>query len=88
MSTENVTEQSVHLINRKFLDLSGIIDVSSFTDSVIEAECENGCVMVEGSELKIVDFSSQSGILKVTGVINGLYFIDTLRNKKKKNARR
>ncbi|MBR6649897.1 MAG: YabP/YqfC family sporulation protein [Clostridia bacterium] len=88
MSLENTNEQSIHLKNRTYIELTGICDVCAFADNFIEAEYENGCIAVEGSDLKIIDFSSQTGVLKVTGLVDGIYYIDKWHNKKKKAPRK
>ena len=83
MSIDNAIDQSVHLVNRTSLELTGVIDVSTFTESVIEAEYNGGCIAIEGTELKILDFSSQSGILKVFGNVNSLYYFGKSKKSKK-----
>jgi len=88
MNFENNAEQKIILVNRTNLELTGIRDVIAFTEAIIEAEYADGCVAVEGSDLKIVDFSAQTGSLNITGTVDGIYYYGNARRNKKGLLRR
>ncbi len=88
MNSELNIEQNVCLYNRSSLELTGISDVTAFSDTVIEAEYSGGCIAVEGSDLKIEEFSSETGRLKVCGLVNGFFYYGNAKKTKKGILRR
>ena len=88
MNNEINIEQNVKLYNRKSIELTGISDVTAFSDSMVEAEYSDGCIAIEGIDLKIEEFSSETGLLKVCGVVNGFFYFSCMRKNKKNKFRR
>ncbi len=88
MNNETNIEQNVSLYNRKNLELTGISDVTAFSDTVVEAEYPGGCIAVEGSDLKIEEFSSESGKLRICGMVSGFFYFGHARKNKKSLFRR
>ena len=84
MDCESVSNHNVVLYNRSRIELSGIIDVISFSENTVEAEYGDGIVIVEGTDMKIEDFSGETGKLSVVGTIHGFYYF----NKKRKDAKK
>ena len=84
MDKEITVAQNVILENRQRLELSGILDVSSFSDTFVEANYSDGCIAVEGEQLKIEEFSSEIGILRVNGIVNAFYYYKSTPRSKKK----
>lgn len=67
-------EQSVFLYNRQKLEMTGICDVLAFSDTEIELSLDDGCVAVDGDELKIESFSAGSGKICVTGKVSAVSY--------------
>lgn len=84
MDIENINNHNAVLYNRGRMELSGIIDVISFSENSVEAEYGEGTIIVEGEDMKIEDFSGEYGKLTVIGRINGFYYF----NKKRKEPKR
>lgn len=84
MDTENTNNHNAILYNRARIELSGIIDVISFSENTVEAEYGEGTVIVDGENMKIEDFSGESGRLAVIGRINGFYYFDKKRKETKR----
>ena len=57
-------EQNIFLYNRHELLLSGIIDVCEFCEASVEMTIADGFVGVDGEDLKIDKFDSQTGAMK------------------------
>ena len=72
------------LYNRNRMELSSIIDVIAFSENSVEAEYNEGVVIVEGQEMKIENFSGETGKLSIIGKINGFYYF----NKRRKEPKR
>lgn len=83
MENEIFADQNVSLFARKRIELTGITDVTSFTESSVEAEYSGGMIAVEGEELKIEEFSSESGRLTVCGTVNGFFYFGRARKNKR-----
>ena len=68
------------LRGREALSLSGVEDVLGFDETMITCRTTLGDLVVEGSSLRIADFSSEKGTLSILGTVSGLYY----ENKKDK----
>lgn len=84
MSSVDANCHNVYINNRSGIEITGINDVRGFTDSVVEAEYSDGNIAVEGSDLKIIDFSSQTGLLKISGTVNAVYYYGVVHKKRKR----
>ena len=81
-------EQNVILYNRKRIELTGITDVTAFSDTEVQIEYPGGSIAIEGEQLKIDGFSSDTGILYINGTVNGFfYFGNSFRSKRNKRGR-
>lgn len=67
-------EQNVFLYDRKKLEMSGVCDVLAFSDTELEMALDDGCVAVDGEELKIESFSAGSGKLSIVGKVNAVSY--------------
>lgn len=56
------------------LSLSGVEDVLSFDEASIACRTTLGDLIIEGSSLRISDFSAEKGTLSVCGTVSGLYY--------------
>ncbi len=77
---ENINCHNVFIYNRQRIELSGIIDVISFSETNVEAEYTEGILVVDGINLKIEEFSGETGKLYICGEIYGFYYFS--KNKK------
>lgn len=81
---------SLVISDRRHSELTGIDDVLSFDDSVITVHSALGDMSLEGEELKIDSFSSDKGVLSVSGKVCGVYYHDQdekRRPQKRRSAR-
>ena len=74
MNNVSIPEQRMSLVGRAHMELTGVIDVESFTDASVIAETSMGSVSIDGEELKIESFSSERGILVINGKFDGFYY--------------
>lgn len=83
-------EQNIFLYDRQRLDMTGVTDVLSFSDTELEMSLEDGFVAVDGEGLKIESFSAGNGKLNVSGKVSAIsYYGKTLSKKgffSKKNS--
>lgn len=83
MNNETTMPHSLLLDNRSRMELDGILDVESFTDLSIIASSTLGNIAIDGSELKVDSFSSQSGKLVVKGNIDSFCYFASSKGKKR-----
>lgn len=71
---ERAAQQNIRLFSRKRMELDGINEVGSLTDEQITLSSSLGMIAIEGHELKIESFSTESGELEINGEIDGVYY--------------
>ena len=74
MNEEATQAQNIFLYDRKKLEMTGIADVSAFSDTSVEMSYSGGMIAVEGTDLKIDSFSSDTGHICITGVVNSFCY--------------
>ncbi|MBQ7714543.1 MAG: YabP/YqfC family sporulation protein [Clostridia bacterium] len=80
-------EQDIFIYSGKRAELSGISDVIGFTDTNVTLLCDGGTLSIDGEDMKIESFNSDSGKLTVTGKIDGVYYFGDKPNDGKKRRR-
>ncbi len=82
---EEKKEQNVFLYNRSRLEISGVTDVSEFTENTVELTLDDGCLGIDGEGLKIDFFSCDTGRVCIHGNVSALtYYSRAFTSKKKK----
>lgn len=81
-------KQEIVLRDRTHLTISGIVDVTNFDEIGIILSSVNGEISIDGSELKIVDLSSEKGEIEISGKIGGIFYLDELPSKRRIFGRR
>ena len=77
--------QNVLLFDRKRLEISGVVDVREFSEISVEITLDDGYLGVDGNDLKIMNFSSDSGNILITGTVDAItYYTRALSCKKRK----
>lgn len=74
MNEEAVQAQNIFLYDRKKLEMTGISDVSAFSDTSVEMSYSGGMIAVEGTDLEIDSFSSETGHICITGVVSSFCY--------------
>ncbi|MCG7410765.1 sporulation protein YabP [Paenibacillus sp. ACRRX] len=76
--------QEVKMMNRKILELSGVISVESFDSEEFLLETECGFLTVRGHNLHIKNLSLEQGLVAIEGMVNSLTYLDTNQQEKSK----
>ncbi len=74
MNNDSHTEQSIVLRDRARMELSGISDVESFSDTSVIALSSLGNISVDGEGLKIESFSTDTGRLVICGKLDAVCY--------------
>ena len=85
-SDKTFGSHSIIIHDRRHAELTGIDDVFSFDDCSVSVHSALGDMVIDGDELKIDNFSSEKGILTVSGKIIGICYLDD--NTKKRSSKR
>lgn len=70
------SEENIYIQNRKMLDMTGVCDVSSLTPESVEMTLREGAVAVDGNDLKIESFSSETGKIRIIGEISAVTYFE------------
>lgn len=80
---EEKAEQNLFLYSRKRLELTGITDVLEFTENTLELSLNEGYLGIDGEDLKIDYFSTDSGKVCIHGNICGMFYYGKSQSSKK-----
>lgn len=69
MNENKNAEQNIIIQNQKSANVSGVIDVLSMDENVVVLQTVLGELTVKGKELKIINFSGETGDLSMTGCV-------------------
>lgn len=84
----DATEEKKHNLfirSRQRMELTGVSDVSNFDEEEIIVQIGGISMSIEGENLRIEKFNSESGELNLVGMINGLFYYSKKPEKKKKS---
>ena len=81
MNTNNINydknkEHEMTLKARKELCISGVDDVMSFDEALVELSTVCGVMSIEGEGIHISFLDTDNGKLTLSGVISGIYYVD------------
>ncbi|MCD1261881.1 sporulation protein YabP [Paenibacillus athensensis] len=68
--------QEMKMLNRKLLEISGVLNVESFDSEEFLLETECGFLMIKGQNLHIKNLSLDQGLVAIEGTINELAYVD------------
>jgi sporulation protein YabP len=68
--------QEIHLLNRRLLEVSGVLNVDSFDSQEFLLETELGFLNVKGQNLHIKNLNLEQGFVAIEGTINSLNYLD------------
>lgn len=76
--------QEIHLLNRKQLDITGVIRVDSFDSEEFLLETECGFLNVAGQNLHIKSLNLEQGHVSIEGYVHSLGYVDAGAQEKSK----
>ena len=79
MSSYNLSEEkkkrhSLSLVSRGVLEIDGVEEVLGFDDERVSLRTGEGGLEVEGVGLKVETLDTESGIVKLSGRVNAMYY--------------
>jgi sporulation protein YabP len=68
--------QEVKMLNRKLLEISGVLNVESFDNEEFLLETECGFLAIKGQNLHIKNLNLEQGLVAIEGTVHGLTYLD------------
>lgn len=76
--------QEIKMLNRKVLEISGVLNVESFDSEEFLLETDSGFLTIKGSNLHMKNFNLEQGMVAIEGLIDALAYLDTGNPQKSK----
>lgn len=73
-------EHSLSLVNRKKMSLSGVCDVSEFSDNQVLLKTSAGGLCIKGKNLSINQLNIDTGTLDVNGEIHLIQYVNRVKD--------
>ncbi len=71
---ENTLNHSLSIEQRKSVKVTGVTAVNAFSSTQISIELQSTKLIINGSDLKISDFSKENGTFSASGEISGVRY--------------
>ena len=68
--------QEIKMMNRKTLEISGVINVESFDSEEFLLETECGFLTIRGNSLHMKNLNLEQGLVAIEGVVNQILYLD------------
>lgn len=68
--------QEIKMLNRKLLEISGVLNVESFDSEEFLLETEFGFLTITGENLHIKNLTLEQGLVAIEGRINTMVYLD------------
>lgn len=66
--------QNIYLENREYLKITGVEQVESFNENIIEVYTTKGAINIKGSNMHINKLNVDDGTLKIEGKIDSIIY--------------
>lgn len=78
--------QEIHLINRKSLEITGVLNVERFDSNEFRIETEAGFLSVRGQNLHLKHLNLEQGVVAIDGHVSSLSYPEAKTGSKGKNT--
>nr|WP_207911021.1 sporulation protein YabP [Paenibacillus albiflavus] len=68
--------QEIKMLNRKLMEISGVLNVESFDSEEFLLETECGFLMIRGQNLHIKNLNLEQGLVAIEGLVSETAYID------------
>ena len=76
-SNKGLKQQEVKIVNRKLLELTGVMNVESFDSEQFLLETNLGYLSIQGQNLHMKHLSLEQGIVIIEGYVHSLAYKDS-----------
>ncbi|MBP3967230.1 MULTISPECIES: sporulation protein YabP [Paenibacillus] len=68
--------QEIKMLNRKILEITGVMNVESFDNEEFLLETELGFLAIRGQNLHMKHLSLEQGLVAIEGLVHSLTYLD------------
>jgi sporulation protein YabP len=68
--------QEIRMLNRKVLEISGVLNVDSFDNEEFLLDTECGFLEIRGQNLHIKHLSLEQGLVAIEGLVHSMTYLD------------
>lgn len=68
--------QELRLLNRRLLDISGVLNVESFDNEEFLLQTELGHLTITGQQLHIKNLNLEQGLVSIEGQVNSMFYLE------------
>lgn len=72
--TKAAPSHNISVVDRKIINLTGVLDVKSFDELEILAETELGMLLIKGNGLAVKTLSLDKGVVNIEGELEALVY--------------
>ncbi|WP_058300465.1 sporulation protein YabP [Gorillibacterium timonense] len=69
--------QEIRMLNRKVMEVTGVLNVDSFDSEEFQLETECGFLSIKGSNLHIKNLNLEQGLVAIEGLVDELAYRET-----------
>jgi sporulation protein YabP len=80
-----INNHNVKILDRNFIELTGINKIGSFNEEEFLLESNMGNIDIKGEKLEIIKLDTMDGQVKIKGKINSLIYLDQRKNNKEES---
>lgn len=85
MEQGKVMRQEIKMLNRKLLEITGVLNVESFDNEQFLLETECGFLTITGENLHIKHLTLEQGRVAIEGMVHTMAYLDGHTHQKSKN---
>jgi len=82
---KNQKRQEIKMLNRKILEVTGVMNVESFDNEEFLLETELGFLTVRGQNLHMKHLSLEQGLVAIEGLVHSIAYLDGNNTAKSKS---
>jgi sporulation protein YabP len=76
--------QEIKMLNRKLMEITGVLNVESFDSEEFLLETECGFIAINGKNLHIKNLNLEQGLVAIEGYVDALAYLDSKAQDKSK----
>ncbi len=81
MNEQKNIRHGLILEDRTKLSVSGVSEVVGFDEETVVAKTEQGALTVKGKDLKVLNFTTETGSLNIEGTVTAMLYTDKSNRK-------
>src|SRR5690606_5158905 len=83
IETNRPKRQEIKMMNRKTLEISGVLNVESFDSEEFLLETECGFLTIRGTNLHMKTLNLEQGLVAIEGLVSEIVYLDGQQGKSK-----